>query len=533
MFREHTDHGQDSLFGLQNDLSETRLKQLKSSMEAVFYRLVFCQIPEEEFAVLYSDQGSRPNTPVNVLVGAEILKHAHGWTDKELMDHVRFDVKTRYALGMDDLSEEAFCERTLYYFREKLESHQRETGINLLEGVFDHLTDEQMETLDLKTGIQRADSFQVMTNIRAYTRLELVIEVLQRLWRVMEEADREEWNPRVKPWVKEEAGSLLYKMEPSEYGTQLEQLGAVYRDLHEALRERYGDTQAFEVFERVYVEQFVVQDDHVQVRDDEDGDTGSLQSPDDPDATYRKKQGEEYRGYTAHVKETCDPDHAVQLISDVFAVPNNVDDSKGLEGRLKQRPSRYEGIEELFVDGGYGSEGNDVLLEEMEIDMVQTGIRGRPPDVRLTILPIDEHTYEVSCPKQVVSSEPTRKHHKAVFDSEICEGCPLAEDCPTQKQNQGRVYYFEEADAQRSQRLNRLRNMPEEKQTLRNNVEATVKEFTTGMNHKGKLRTRGQFKATLYVLCTALGINVGRIHRHLKSDGDPDGVMDALSPNNS
>lgn len=97
MFREHTEHGQNSLFGLPQQLSETRLKRLKNSMEATFYQLVFCKIPEEDFAVLYSDKGSRPNTPVNVLVAAEILKHARGWTDEELMDDVRFNIKTRWA----------------------------------------------------------------------------------------------------------------------------------------------------------------------------------------------------------------------------------------------------------------------------------------------------------------------------------------------------------------------------------------------------------------------------------------------------
>ena len=39
-----------------------------------FYREVLCRIAEETFAVLYSDAYSRPNSPVNVLVCAEILK---------------------------------------------------------------------------------------------------------------------------------------------------------------------------------------------------------------------------------------------------------------------------------------------------------------------------------------------------------------------------------------------------------------------------------------------------------------------------
>ncbi|MFB6357018.1 MAG: transposase, partial [bacterium] len=132
------------------------------------------------------------------------------------------------------------------------------------------------------------------------------------------------------------------------------------------------------------------------------------------------------------------------------------------------------------------------------------------------------------CPNQTVQSEPTRTRHKAVFDSTVCEGCPLAEECPTQPQKQGRVHYFDEADAKRSQRLNRLDEMPEEKQTLRNNVEATVKEFTRGMNHKGKLRVRGRFRTKLWALCLAMGLNLERIHRYLVDKAGDTGLMEPL-----
>lgn len=528
MFREHTEHGQNSLFGLPQQLSETRLKRLKNSMEATFYQLVFCKIPEEDFAVLYSDKGSRPNTPVNVLVAAEILKHAHGWTDEELMDDVRFNIKTRWALGMDELSEDPFCERTLNYFRKKLETYERETGVNLLERVFDHLTDDQLEVLNVKTGLQRMDSYQAMSNIRRCSRLELVIEVLQRLWRVMDEDDRNEWDERMKPWIEDDSDTLLYRMKPSEYETNLKALGGLYRDCYEVLKDTYGETRAFQAFERVYRDQFVVVEDKINVRDDDDLESDSLQSPDDPDATYRNKKGEGYRGQAVHVKETCAPNNPLQLINDVFVTPNNVDDSKGLKQRLKQRPERYEDIDELFVDGGYGSEDNDHLLNDMGIDMVQTGIRGRPPDVRLKITPIDDQTYEVSCPNQTVCAQPTRKRHKAVFDPSVCNECSLASVCPTQVQKQGRVYYFDEAQAQRSRRLNRLEKLPKEKQTLRNNVEATVKEFTVGFNHKGKLRTRGSFKTKMHAICTGIGINLGRIHRYLVKQKPTDGILEGL-----
>ncbi len=75
----------------------------------------------------------RPNTPVNVLVGLEILKSGNGWTDEELYDHFSYDLQVRYALGYRNLSDGDFSLRTVYNFRQRLSQHMQETGENLLD----------------------------------------------------------------------------------------------------------------------------------------------------------------------------------------------------------------------------------------------------------------------------------------------------------------------------------------------------------------------------------------------------------------
>jgi hypothetical protein len=84
-------------------LSEKQRKRLEGSWAGVFYERCFCRISEETFAVLYADCPSRPNTPVNVLVGLELLKAGFGWSDEELYDAFSFNVQVRYALGYQDL----------------------------------------------------------------------------------------------------------------------------------------------------------------------------------------------------------------------------------------------------------------------------------------------------------------------------------------------------------------------------------------------------------------------------------------------
>lgn len=67
MFKKNTDHVQKNLFGLFNTLPPSLQHDVKQSSEYHFYQLIFCNIPEELFAKLYSDKKSRPNAPINVI----------------------------------------------------------------------------------------------------------------------------------------------------------------------------------------------------------------------------------------------------------------------------------------------------------------------------------------------------------------------------------------------------------------------------------------------------------------------------------
>jgi len=58
---------------------------------------------EAPFEVLYVDFPSRPNVPVNVLVGLEYLKAGNGWTDERCTTIIVYDMQLRYALGLRQL----------------------------------------------------------------------------------------------------------------------------------------------------------------------------------------------------------------------------------------------------------------------------------------------------------------------------------------------------------------------------------------------------------------------------------------------
>ncbi len=177
-------------------------KELQDSEEQKFYDLIFCNIKEEDFSCLYSEIGSRPNAPINCMVSAMLLQHREKLTYKKLFDNIKFNLLTKIALGLTTLDEVPFSEASLFNFQNKLNSYFIKTGENLFERVFDHLTENQLKELKIKTDIQRTDSFQAASNIRRYSRLQLLVEMLIRTYRVLSEEDQKQYEGLFSLYVK-------------------------------------------------------------------------------------------------------------------------------------------------------------------------------------------------------------------------------------------------------------------------------------------------------------------------------------------
>jgi transcription elongation factor Elf1 len=444
----------------------------------------------------------------------------NNWTTEKLFDRIDFDLLTRTALGLDTLEQTPFCPATFFNFQNRLLSHFVATGENLIERVFDSLTQQQLKTLKIKTNIQRSDSFMAMSNIRSYSRTQLLIEMLIRLHRVLSDEDKVRFNDILAPYIKQSSGQYIYNLQRQQIPHEQEKLGQLYHKLYEALKESYRDFEVFSVFERLYTEHFTIIDDKIKVKTPKELNGSTLQSPDDIDATYRKKRGRHYRGQSVNVTETANPENDVNLITDVAVYSNNTDDSKILNQRIEPIKEKTPDLNELHTDGAYGSEDNDKKMEELEITHVQTAVRGRKAEVSIQIEEVSDGQYTVKCPHQSVSSQKTKTRYKACFDVEICKQCPLSKNCPTKQQSDKRTYYFDRSDYLLGKRNRNIKSLPPERRKLRPNVEATVKEFTKPFNHKGKLRVRGLFKTMVYAYAMAISINFGRVWRYMTENPD-------------
>lgn len=96
---------------------------------------VFPAIDENIFSVLYSKKASRPNTPVNVIVGALILKEALNVTDDEIVEAMAFDIRYQYALHTTSFEEQPISDRTLSRFRARVLSYEIEHDVDLFMNV--------------------------------------------------------------------------------------------------------------------------------------------------------------------------------------------------------------------------------------------------------------------------------------------------------------------------------------------------------------------------------------------------------------
>jgi len=119
--------------------------------------------------------------------------------------------------------------------------------------------------------------------------------------------------------------------------------------------------------------------------------------------------------------------------------------------------------------------------------------------------------YRVSCPGQQVISNPTSKHNKAKFNTDICTSCTLKDSCPIFKKNG--TYYFKEQDILTNKRKRAIFKIPPERRKLRPNVESTIYSFKRNRRND-KLKVRGTFKTKVYATCKAISTNFGRIYRY-------------------
>ena len=344
---------------------------------------------------------------------------------------------------------------------------------------------------------------------------------------MLNEGDQEQYADAFGAYLKGHAGQYVYQMKKGETDAHLQQIGDFMHRLLVELQSVYAAEPVYQVLERVFSEHFQLEHQEVKAKPNQALSATSLQSPDDLEATYREKGGRSYQGYVANLSETCDPENELQIITKVQTAPNATDDSQLLAEALPDLKERTE-VHTIYTDGGHGGPTSDVVLQEQQVEHIQTAIRGRIPnpkklhlsDFILKFNP-DGKPLKATCPQGQPVSVQSSSHKKAFvahFEVQACAACPFAEICPAQpgKRDPRRHLRFTHAQAHASDRRRHSCEQQKEGRNLRAAVEATMRSVKHPFP-AGKLPVRGQFRIACMMIGSAAMTNIRRIYRHQKT----------------
>lgn len=481
-------------------------RMLRNSWAAAFAEDIFPYIDEEPFAVLYSEKESRPNTPVNVLIGALLLKAYLHLTDDEVLEMAIFDLRFKTALHTTGYRDQPLSDKSLQRFRRRCAEYMEETGIDLVHDCMVTLAERIAEAMGVSGRLMRVDSMMIAANIRYLTRLQLLYTCNRNLVVQDEKLGLEISEQHRRYLDKADYNRTFYRSTAEAREKDLKVLLQDAVDLLAHPDEQHRATEAYALLQRCVEEQTTEDSEtgerRLRARDDEAMHSGMLQNPADPDATYRKKAGKEHRGYVGNVVEATGENGSV--IEDYQVKQNNYSDAAFMNDTLEgMEPASPEEPVTIVADGAYASKENNKLAEQKNVHLVTTDLTGKKPDPIFAEFELTEDGQSVTkCPAGYVPqrcSKPNRSGQMTLtFDRSQCANCPNREKCNAKLRKRVSNVSISQAKHERA-RFCEERNTEEFRNfaRLRNGVE-TVPSMMRRVHGVDGMPCRGTIMTTIF-----------------------------------
>lgn len=420
----------DSIF----TLTEREKKFLEESWAKVFAEKIFPKIHEEDFAVLYSNKASRPNTPVNVIVGSMILKESLGVTDEEIVQSLMFDIRYQYALHTTSFTEQPLSDRTLSRFRARCLALETETGIDLIHNCVTGLAKEIAEFMGITPNMQRMDSLMVAANIRNLSLLELFYTCVANLAKRMQQRDLEIPSEQQHYIQKDDYNRFIYHQRGLDATMRTIEVMKDGEPLIERCERNFDDTSEYQLLIRLLKEQTTFDPDgnrRLRKKEEKEEPSKVLMNPTDPEATFRKKGGAKHIGYVGNVTESVGSSGS--LVTDYAYEPNIHSDSRFMKEYLTKQPV-YDEFVTLVADGAYGGEHNISQALKHGIKLITTNFTGRKPDDIYAGFQFNEAGTELlECINKTKPEhymyDSSNERSVAYFSHKTCKNCSYKEKC--------------------------------------------------------------------------------------------------------
>lgn len=501
----------DSTFGITN--RERRI--LKKGWSEAFSKHIFPMINEDRFAVLFSDNpATRPNTPVNVIIGMFILKEIYNHTDDDLLEEVLFDIRYQYALHTTSFTEQPVSDRTLSRFRERLYTYEQETGIDLMKEEMESLADAFVQMMKISGQTKRMDSLMVASSCKKMSRLELVYRCVSRMVKAIQATgETERLDKQLQKYLDaDDENNTLYRTPSSEAGSKLEAALADALRLLTLTGEAYGELSEYQQLKRMVEEQTEATEQGWKLR--EKISPQSLQNPSDEDATFREKAGKKHKGYVGNFVETFDENGAI--ITGMDYAPNTHSDIAFSRSVIETEESSPEQPVTILADGAYGSDELMATAEQQHVNLVTTALIGKAPDPVMSEFVIDEKTQTIaSCP---AGHTPISCQYKvktdsyyAHFNKGTCSTCPLRHHCGVKFQKKTGLVHISGKTIRRAAYMKKLGEPEYKKLTrLRNAVEG-IPSVLRRKYRVDNMPVRGYVRSKLWYFLKVGAMNTRRV----------------------
>lgn len=503
-------------------LTSREQKALEHSWAKSFAEDIFPSIEEEPFKVLYSSNASSPNTPVNVCIGALIIKEIFGISDDEIVENLMLDPRYQHALHTTSCEEQPLSDKTLSRFRKRCYDYESAYGIDLLHDCITGLSEKIAKIMDINPRIKRMDSMMIAANIRKLSRVELLYTCVAKLAVYLHKN-----NPDTLPEGLEhycdpnDYNRTFYYNNASETDNQLKNILEDSDKLLSICGSDYDDVTEYQLLVRCLSEQTIVEEAARRLRTKEDGwfHSGMLQNPSDPDATFREKAGKEYQGYAANLEETVGKNGSV--ITGYLYEQNNYSDSRFLKDNLEcKEVQEKETI--LVTDGAYSGKENHDLAEGKNMRLVNTDLSGKPVDDILADFVFNEPGLRCPAgyePKSCGYTGSKSQQFHVSFMRNQCAGCPNKDRCKAKIHKRVSsvtvsIKAHERAKQQRFMGTEEFRNLFK----IRNGVE-TVPSILRRIYHADRMPVRGLIRERFFFGCKIGALNFKKLFTYRKGLG--------------
>jgi len=505
-----------------SSLSPRTQKIVMKSWAKDFAEIVFPAINEKRFAVLYSDHAfSRPNNPINVTVGALMLKEMLGISDDELMDSICCDIRFQYALHTTSFAEQPISDRTFSRFRERLYNYEVETGIDILKDEMKSLSDTYAKYLNLNSNLKRMDSLMIASNCKRMSRLEIIYTVVSNIIKLIERVGEKELIPsEMEHYLNtDDRNDVIYYSKNDDISDRLTQTIADAEKLQKIMdNDIWLDFSEYHLLVRVLKEQ--AQEDEsgcLKPKNKKEILPDSLQNPSDPDATYRSKAGKDHKGYVGNIVETVG-ENGCSLISDVSYDKNNHSDSAFCKEYLEKQTGETK--ETLIADGAYSGKDNNNLAEAKNVELVTTALTGRQPDAIMADFKLSIEGTKVDCCP--MNHEPIKSSYyentgmcRAVFDKKFCENCKNRTRCKAKIQNKTATVMVSVKMTERAQYLKKLSSSEYITLTRKRNGVEGIPSVLRRKYHIDNIPVRGLLRSKTFFLFKTGAYNIRKLIKHL------------------